>query len=429
VRCLTIAFVLVLSCLCANPAIAGAQGSSRRVTLAQAIDIAAAKSPILEEARDDFRLSQVAVQSARIGGATTVSVVGSVEAYIPGSGALSWSDNLNAFVSQLIFDGGRVLAQVSAAQYGQDAAAGTYKRAAQQLTFSVGQAYYNALEAESTVALSQEIVQQDLHQERLIEAQIAAGVASRLDLATAHAPTLRAELQVIQAKALESSIQATFANVMGLPADSPVLPADVMGDSAIPSDEPLPYEAAVKRALLLRPDYIAAEKGISEAQADIRASKALRSPTIVAAGATGYGVTTTSLSYSSSLASTINLQVQMPIVDGGVSRVQIDQAEINRDLAATTVQQVRNDIEMQVSQALSSLQGARAAESQAETALNQARQLLLDTQELYGAGQTQILELLNAQTTLAQSEGDRLSAIYTLRQAEQNYLFVLGESN
>ena len=46
----------------------------------------------------------------------------------------------------------------------------------------------------------------------------------------------------------------------------------------------------------------------------------------------------------------------------------------------------------------------------------------------YRAGVTTLPLLLNAQVGLTQAETDELNAVYGLRQAEQTYLYALGEN-
>ncbi len=53
--------------------------------------------------------------------------------------------------------------------------------------------------------------------------------------------------------------------------------------------------------------------------------------------------------------------------------------------------------------------------------------MLVDTQIQYRAGITNLALLLNAQSGLTQAQTDRLDAVYALRQAEQAYLFALGD--
>jgi len=53
--------------------------------------------------------------------------------------------------------------------------------------------------------------------------------------------------------------------------------------------------------------------------------------------------------------------------------------------------------------------------------------VLSGTQEQYRAGVTTLPLLLNAQAGLTQAENDRLTATYALHQAEQSYLFALGD--
>jgi outer membrane protein len=419
--------------ICGGSAPAAAQPPppviAQPVTLAQAIEIAAARSPILAEARADYRLTEADVDLARTGRAPAVTVDGIVAGTLPAwSGGTTYNNTLGITFSQLVADGGHVLAQIAAAQYGRLAGAGTYKRAAQSLSFTVAVAYYNALQTRANVALSKEIVQQYRRGEGLIQAQIAAGIASRLDLATAHAPTVRAALQVAQAQAAADFAQAAFVNALGLTADAPVVPIDDASASAL-GGQPLSYQAAYQRALLLRPDYQASLQSIAQAEATIRANRTLVAPMLVASGGAAVLPSTPAFlpSHGLSELNTLQLQLQLPVYDRGVSRALVTQAEAGRDRARAVAQQMQNDVSLQVSQALAALAGARAARDDAEAELRQGKQLLADTEELYRAGRAQILQLINAQTTLAQAESDRLSAIYALRQAEQTYLFALGE--
>jgi outer membrane protein TolC len=64
---------------------------------------------------------------------------------------------------------------------------------------------------------------------------------------------------------------------------------------------------------------------------------------------------------------------------------------------------------------------------QTESELRTAQEVLVDTQVQYRAGITNLALLLNAQSGLTQAETDRLTAVYALRQAEESYLFALGD--
>ena len=272
---------------CAVAALVGSSAAApaaaqprQKVTLTQAVAIAAAQSPVLQAARDDYRLAQLDVDFERTPLAPSVAGLVTVQRLQSPIGGTS-STALQGQLQQLVFDGGRVLARVRSARFAQDAAGGTYQRAAQLLTFTVAQAYYGALEARATVQLARQIVRQDQTQEALIRAQIQAGTASRLDQATAHLPTAQALVQLARAQGQQSASEATFDNVLGLRTDAGAEPIDDpaagTANSLIPNGT-VDVATAITRALALRPDYRAAERTIAAARENLRAARLGRTP-------------------------------------------------------------------------------------------------------------------------------------------------------
>ncbi len=401
-----------------------------QVTLVQAIAVAAARSPALRIATDTYRLT-----GANVAIASTPSqpnVAGTVTAVVGSNNptAEAPTENLAGVgLTQLVFDGGHVLAQIRAAQATESAGAGTLARSAQQIAFTVAQTYYTALETRASVRLAQQIVAQDRAQETLIRAQIDAGVASRVDLATAQIPTAQALVQVARARGQDVAALAAFDNALGLHADAGVEPvedpASETSASLIPS-EPSGYAAAVAHAIAVRPDYRSAERAIVAANQTLRAARALTSPQVnLVANA---GVATFPGSGIGTLPNNfVGATMTLPFYDQGIKNAQSQSAAIGVDVQEATLAQVELGIESDVRQALGTLTGARDALVQAEAELRTAREVLVDTQEQYRAGITNLALLLNAQSGLTQAQTDRLVSVYALRQAEQAYLFALGD--
>ena len=73
-----------------------------------------------------------------------------------------------------------------------------------------------------------------------------------------------------------------------------------------------------------------------------------------------------------------------------------------------------------------SLVSARAAFDQTEQEYATAISNVRATQAQYRAGVTTLPLLLNAQVQLTQALTDQVTAVYTLRQAEQAYLYAVG---
>lgn len=432
------------------PAMAQTQppdGVPSEITLPQAIAIAAAKSPVLQAARDDYRVAKAPVDLAKsaiypnVSGAATISRSvggGRSSSGSSGSGGTSGGSfgdsftnkGLNLTVRQLIFDGGKVLAQIHQARANLVAAADTYDRNVQTLAFNVAQQYYTALQAQRATALAARVVQQNQVQENLVRAQIRAGTVPRSDLATAELPTAQARVALVRAQGQELSALATFANTLGLDADAGVRPADDARSDAgamLLANPPLSYNVAVTRALAMRPDFLASQHLVDAAQANVRVAKLGRAPNLSGNFGTGYNSTLPNgggMKASSSVGATLNI----PIFDQGIAAAQTEQAQALLDKAYATVTSTRLGVELSVRQGLVNLVSAHAAVTQAEVELAKARQVLQATQAQYRAGVTTLPLLLNAQVGLTQAETDRLNAVYALRQAEQSYLFAIGES-
>jgi outer membrane protein TolC len=392
--------------------------------------VAAARSPALRIATDTYRQTGAAVALSKTPHQPNVTGTLSAVACSSAPTAQSPSEDLAGVgLAQLVFDGGHALAQIRAAQATQSAGSGTLARSAQQIAFNVAQTYYNALETRAAVKLALRIVAQDRAQEDLIRAQIDAGVASRVDLATAQIPTAQALVQVARTRGQDVAALAAFANTMGLHANADVEPAeDTAGEtstSQIPN-EPATYDAAVEHAMSVRPDYQSAQRALVAANQTLRAAKTLDSPQVgVVANAgvanlPGSGLGTLPNNF-------VGATLTLPFYDQGVRNAQSESASIGVDLQEATLSQTELGIESDVRQALGTLTGARDALVQAELELRTAQEVLVDTQVQYRAGITNLALLLNAQSGLTQAETDRLTAVYALRQAEESYLFAVGD--
>jgi outer membrane protein len=416
-------------------------GVPASITLAQAIAIAAARSPVLAIARSDYRLTQLSVDLARTGLYPNLAATASVSRSFGSRGGTSssgttigggtTSEGLNATLKQFILDGGRVINEIRQAQSGQLAGAGTYQRSLQTLAFNVAQAYYNALQAESATTLAVQVVHQNQVQENLVTAQLRAGTASRVDLATAQLPTAQARVALVRAQGNQLSAFAAFANQLGLDASALVIPVnDTPANPAasLLAQQKVDYDQAVARAFLERPDYLSAQYTAQAAAYNVRATRAGLLPTLTGNASYGTNSTTaTGTDFRSSGSAGVTLSI--PIFDQGVTRVQIAQAQAQADIANSELDESKLTVELNVRQALVGLISAEAAVGQSQVELSKAQEILRATQAQYRAGVTTLPLLLNAQVGLTQAETDELNSVYLLRQAEQTYLFALGEND
>ena len=238
-------------------------GIPQAVSLQQAIQIAAAKSPVLAIARAQLKQAHAPLSLAHTAIFPNISGTASSThsnrsgggqsnngSFNPG-GSFTTND-LSANLRQLIYDGGRVIAQIHTARANYGAATSTYERSFQTVAFNVATAYYTALQAQQATFVAQQVVHQNEVQEALVNAQLRAGTASRVDLATAQLPVAQAKVTLVRAQGAELQADAAFANALGLDADTLVRPVNDSAANSITTllqAPPVSYDAAVKRAL------------------------------------------------------------------------------------------------------------------------------------------------------------------------------------
>lgn len=425
-------------------------GIPAQITLNQAVAIGIATSPLLATARADAQLAAVNVDIARTGLLPNVYGTGTLTREFSNS-ALTRLNNgtgttggnalqagayqatvvgVTGNLSQLIFDGGRVAAQIQAASRNQVAAVDTYRRNVQTVAYNVATAYFNVLAARRTTFIDVELVRQNQVQEDLVRAQLKAGTASRVDLATAELPTAQARLTVVQAQGTELTDRATLANAMGLDANTliePSLDDQLLDQSAMPNDSILNYQRAMARALALRPDYDSAVKTVEGSEKTLIAAERGYSPALTGVGSFGTESTSqTAGDYRPS--GDVGLSLNIPVFDQGVTHSNILQARANLDVSRAGLKTTLQTVQLNVKQALVAVVSARAGVTLANVEVNEAVEVLQATRAQYRAGVTTLPLLLNAQVQLTQSLTSQTTALYTLRQAEQQLLYALGDN-
>ncbi len=421
------------------------------VSLEQAIAIGFARSPLLAEARATVLTDTAPVDLAKTailpditGTATTervynqnqgtAALTGGGSTTRAGANAASFGsayteNDLSVTLSQLVYDGGHVAAELREAKATQSAAIATYKRELQTVAYNVANAYYAALAAQRTTQVAVETVKINQVNANLVAAQIQAGTAARSDYLTAELPVAEARVSLVQDQGAELSAQAAFVNAMGLDANVYVLPQDdgnvLAGASGAPRVNTPTYDAAITRAYLLRPDYYAAQQSVKSYQYALRVAQLNDWPHLNASGTYG-DLSDDPRGGAFRNSGSVGLTLTIPIYDQGVTRADIEQAQGELDNAQASLNATQQSLQLNVKQTLVSLVSARAAFDQVQVELANAREVLAATQAQYAAGVTTLPLLLNAEVGLTTALAAQVSAVYTLRQAEAAFLYAEG---
>ena len=413
-------------------------GIPQIVTLQQAQDIAFARVPSLETARADagiahaeMLLDQTGYLPSLAGEASTTRTNGQQGGFDQRTGLISGSGTANVLalnLKQLIWDGGKIADSIRSASYNETASVDNYKRDLQTVAYNVAQAYYNALLAERSTAVAVETVKLDLVQEDLVRASIRAGTEAPTDLATAQLPTAQARVALVKAQATEYDAIATFANAIGLDSNTYIEPYDDTPVNATGSISSIPvptYDKALVRAYALRPDVDAALRSVQASQYALKAAKLGLFPTLSGSGTLQTASTNTQAgAYLNS--NNFGLVLDVPVFDQGVTNANIVQAHFTLQNSNAQLETTRQTVQLAVKQALINLVSARAQLDEVQAEVAKANEVLRATQAQYRAGVTTLPLLLNAQVGITQALVDQVSAVYSLRQAEQTYLYQIG---
>jgi outer membrane protein TolC len=417
------------------------------VSLQQAIAIGFARNPLLAIARGDVDVQAAAVRLDQAGllplfsgssdvtythdqlGGVTTTTTGSTAATAASFGVThNISADFGLSLAQLIYDGGKIAASVNAARSAEASTVDNYRRELQTVAYDVANAYYTYLGAQRLTQVDLEIVREDEVQENLVRAQVRAGTSAQADVATVELPTAQARLAVVRAQGAELSAEAAFVNAMGLEANDEVQPVDdapVFTNTQV-SSVPIPgYDVAIARALALRPDYDAAIRTVQSEQYSLKSARLGLFPTLsgsASAADASAGLNASAFRNSQSL----GLALSLPIYDQGVTAANVASARAQLGIGNATLQSTALGVQLNVKQALSNLVAARAALDETQQEYATAVVNVQSTQAQYRAGVTTLPLLLNAQVQLTQALTDQVTAVYTLRENEQAYLYAVG---
>ena len=299
---------------------------------------------------------------------------------------------------------------------------------AQQQTQQSARLTVVAQVAEAWLALSAEVQRVRLAEElrasqqrtlNLIERQYQLGAVSGLQLARAQTAFEAARAEAARSAAAANQARLALELLAGQPLPYSLLPtAQVTEATALP-DLPGGLPAAV---LLQRPDLLAAEQALQAAAFDVGAARAARFPRLtLTANAGKRSPELGDLLRSGSSFWNFIPSLELPLLDAGARRAQVDVSEATRREAMAKYEAALQSAFREVADALAvrdSLTERLAAQA---AQVDAARRTLDLAEQRYRLGASSQLELLDAQREFA---GAR-QGLVSLRQIEQSNRVVL----
>jgi outer membrane protein TolC len=195
-------------------------------------------------------------------------------------------------------------------------------------------------------------------------------------------------------------------------------------DTTPAPDLPMGVEEAVQLALRQGPQYRAARATERASTAFLKGERGQYLPRVSLIG--------THLRFDDSFfpsarnVSSISLSVSLPIWDDGRREIAISQARVNRDVSRAIREDLERAARPDVTSAFEAYVTAQATTELSRTGVLVARENYRVQESRYRAGSTTILDVLDAQIRLTQSEADLVQSRYAARLALAGLEAILG---
>ncbi len=355
----------------------------------------------------------------------TVTATASLSRNNPVAGASTNQRGIGLSLSYLLYDFGARAANLENAQQLLKALQATENSVVQTVFLAAVQAFYQvqATKAVAEAAASAEKAAQTSLS--AAEARYQAGTVTLADQLTARTAWSQAKLNRITAEGNHRSAQGALANALGQDAQRPLaLVADSDLSAKNLQDFQQDVNALVAQARAHRPDLQAAEAQYQAARASVDAARAAAWPTLNFTASNNWqGVNGAALGQSS----TLGLTLSVPLFSGLAPTYRIQAAEAQANSKQATLQQLHLQVALEVWNAyqavLTNTQTLRAAQD----VLQSATQAEAVASGRYQAGVGILLDVLNAQSTLASARQQLIQARFNWNIARASLAQSVGQ--
>jgi outer membrane protein TolC len=379
----------------------------------------------IRQAREAIRLQEGVVTQVKSQTIPNVGAQGqwqrndtSISQTYPASNSF-WTVELKA--TQTLYAGGGVASAVRSASLTRDAAAFDLQTAIDTALLDVRTKFYNVILARDKIGVEEENVKLYEHQLEDTKNQFDTGTVSNFEVLRAKVFLANAQPNLITAKnayriAVEQLRQALGATGSG------AFP-EVAGDLDY-RPQAFSAESAIESAHAHRPELQKFEKAEEAAGESVTTARSTFYPSLQAVGAyqwTGFNYVQPGIGSFTANGWLFGLQSTWAIFDGRATAGKVRQAKSQLELARLSKASEELEVDVEVRQAVSSLEEAQELVNASKQTIDQAAEALRLAEAKMHAGSATQLDVLTSQVSLTQARTDQLTANY-------NYLVALANA-
>ena len=417
-----------------------AQAAPARVlTLEEAQRVAQERQPQLRAARGSTQAAEGRVEQSRSGLLPQLSATADYQRSttnflfrpggIPRPGQeTNWS-SVNFFdssvtLSQLLWDFGQTSNRWRSTQASARATADQERSTGYQVLLQVRVAFFNAVAFKELLGVARETLANQRNHLVQIEGFVQEGTRAPIDLSQARADFANAQVQVINATNAYQRSKVLLNQSMGL--EGPI-EYDVANEALPPqAGEDGALEPMLAAALEARPEIASATEQVKAQQHLVQSARGAYGPAI-SVGAGVVQATTTGSNYVGWNAA-VGVTLTWNLFQGGLTKGMVHEAEGNLGVAAAQLDVLRQQVRVDVDQALLAIRAAKAALSSSKNALVAARQRLSLAEGRYQNGSGSVIELGDAQIAAANAAAQVVQTDFQLATARAQLLWAIGRA-
>jgi len=297
---------------------------------------------------------------------------------------------------------GRVASSVDAARADAAASEATYRSVLLSLQADVAQTYFRLRETDAELATLNQTVKLREESVHVNQRRYDLGDLGEFDLTRAKTELATARAEAIGLQRQRATNEHAMAVLIGKPAAE-----FTAGVNPLEEGVQLPQIPAGMPSSLLerRPDIAAAERAMQASNARTGVARAAMFPALTLSGGVGGMATTMPDVFKWTNSSwLLGALLSMPVIDGGRNKAAVAQSEAVLEESVATY---RQNVLVAFAEVEDNLAGLRILAGQAEqidAAVLSARRSVTLAEQLYAAGRSSYLDLLDAQRNLATVE-------------------------
>lgn len=346
---------------------------------------------------------------------------------VPGGTTTNFSSGLS--LNQTLYNGGQNWNTIRQEKEQVETSKWNVKSAEYTVIASVKEQYYGLLRAARLKDVVLEQVKLSEEQLRRSESMFEIGSVAKVDVLQARAQLGQVRINLLNQDRIVRQARAALNNAMGLDVNAPVDVVDPIGDNTPNFGAAMSMEEAMRITNSNSPTVQRDQSNIRASRISASIAKGARWPSVF--GTAGYSRSGVRIQdvyghFGQNWNLAFGLNVSVPIWNGTQISANIDQAQVNLLRAEENLEQTRRTISLAIKSALLSLEITRQVIELSNENIVAGEEGLRLAEERYRVGSGTLLDVFNAQVTLAQAKSSLVSARYDYLIAQSNLDEAIG---